>query len=113
MEGYTMEQIQRIVQMENYLNEAQEVVSACAEVLEQLEPIRKQYEACLPKIAELSKYYGSAEWFADKEDSDNGKLPENLRCGVLSEDAVYNLLADYDMLVKQMEELGKTIIKSR
>ena len=105
MEGYMMDQIQRIIRMENHLNEAQEAVSACAEVLEQLEPLLKQYEACLPKIAELSRYYGSAEWFADKEDSDNGKLLEKLRGGVLSEDAVYNLLTDYDMLAKQMEEL--------
>lgn len=100
-----MKQIQRIIHMENHLNEAQEVVSACTEVLEQLELLLKQYEACLPKITELSQYYGSAEWFADKEDSDNGKLPEDLRCGVLSEDAVYNLLTDYDVLAKQMEEL--------
>ncbi len=108
-----MNQIQRITNMEKHLDEAQETVSACAEVLEQLEPLLKQYEACQSKITELSQYYGSAEWFADKEDSDNGKLPKNLRCGVLSEDAVYNLLADYDALTKRLEELGKTIIKSR
>ncbi len=108
-----MDQITRIAQMENNLNEAEAVVSALTQILEKFKPLLGQLETCRSKVAELSKYYGSAEWFADKEDSDNGKLPENLRCGVLSEDAVYNLLADYDALAKQMEELGKTIIKSR
>jgi len=96
MEGYMMDQIQRIVQMENHLNEAQAAVSVCTEALKQLEPLLNQYEACLPKIEELLQYYGSAEWFADKEDSDSGRLPGDLKCGVLSEDAVYNLLCDIE-----------------
>lgn len=108
-----MNQIQRITRMENHLNEAQAAVSACTEALEQLEPLLNQYEACLPKIEELLQYYGSAEWFADKEDSDSGRLSGDLKCGVLSEDAVYNFWTDYDVLREQMEELGKRIIKSR
>lgn len=108
-----MNQTQRITLMENHLNEAQEAVFACSEALEQLEPLLKQYEACLPKIEELLQYYGSTEWFSDKEDSDSGRLPADLKCGVLSEDAVYNFWTDYDALREQMEELGKRIIKSR
>ena len=108
-----MNQTQRITRMDNHLNEAQAAVLACTEALEQLKPLLNQYEACLPKIEELLQYYGSAEWFADKEDSDSGRLPEDLKCGVLSEDAVYNFWTDYDVLREQMEELGKRIIKSR
>lgn len=113
MEKSAMNQMQRITHMEKNLDNAREIVSACTEALEQLERLLKQYEACLPKIEELLQYYGSTEWFADKEDSDSGRLPADLKCGVLSEDAVYNFWTDYDALRERMEELGKRIIKSR
>ena len=44
-------------------------------------------------IAALEEYYGSNEWKQDFADDEAGKLPQNLRRGVLSEDAVYDFLA--------------------
>ena len=46
-------------------------------------------------IAELSKYYGSELWKMDIAADETGKLPPNLKRGVLSEDGIWNLLADY------------------
>ena len=46
-------------------------------------------------IAELSKYYGSELWKQDFAADEAGKLPPDLKRGVLSEDGIWNLLADY------------------
>ena len=43
----------------------------------------------------------------DYEADEAGKLPADLKRGVLSEDAVYDLLSDYDALEKQLLELSQ------
>ena len=51
-------------------------------------------------IAELSKYYGSELWKQDFATDEAGKLPPNLKRGVLSEDGIWNLLSDYREIQK-------------
>ena len=56
-------------------------------------------------LAALDAYYGSPEWFADKESQEAGELPADLKCGVLSEDAVYDLLTDVAELRRMMTRI--------
>ncbi len=44
-------------------------------------------------MMELDDYYGSY-WMKDFEADEAGRLPEDLKRGVLSEDALYDLLTD-------------------
>ena len=44
----------------------------------------------------LIEYYESGLWLADYTRDENGELPADLKRGVLSEDAVYNLLCDIE-----------------
>ena len=99
-----MTQIERISYYENLLNEATAAL--------------KQYEAALDayidiqkKITELDNYYASPEWKEDFEASENGKLPKDLLCGVLSEDGIDHLLEDNLQLYAETrtiaEQLGK------
>ena len=93
-----MEQIERITYMERILDEATEAVSSLSESLE-------KYSAVQDKLQELAAYYSSKQWRQDFDDDSAGKLPSNLKRGVLSEDAVYNLLAnisDLENLLKHM-----------
>ena len=46
-------------------------------------------------VDELNKYYGSELWKLDFAADEAGKLPPELKRGVLSEDGIWNLLADY------------------
>ena len=48
----------------------------------------------------LSDYYGSAEWRKDFADDEAGRLPENLKRGVLSEDTIWNALQEYHEIQK-------------
>lgn len=40
----------------------------------------------------LEAYYTSGEWLEDYEADERGELPPDLKRGVLSQDALYNLL---------------------
>ena len=93
-----MEQIERITYMEQILDEATEAVSSLSESLE-------KYAAIQEKLQELIAYYSSKQWCQDFDDDSAGKIPSNLKRGVLSEDAVYNLLADVTRLQDQMKKL--------
>ena len=47
------------------------------------------------RIDELKAYYGSDEWKQDFADDEAGKLPMDMKRGVLSEDGIYDLLERY------------------
>ena len=44
------------------------------------------------KLRLLEAYYASGEWLEDYEADENGELPPDLKRGVLSQDALYDLL---------------------
>lgn len=92
------EQIERICRMEQALDSSADAVSALASALE-------QYQAILPSLQELTEYYSSPQWMADFEADEAGMLPSDLKRGVLSQDAVYNLLSDHDQLINELKEI--------
>ena len=94
-----MEQIDRITYMEQILDEATEAVSSLTEALE-------KYSAVQDKLQELNSYYSSEQWRQDFDDDSASKIPNNLKRGVLSEDAVYNLLSDITDLKERLKELA-------
>ena len=94
-----MEQIERITYMEQILDEATEAVSSLSEALE-------KYSAVQDKLQELTAYYSSEQWRQDFDDDSAGKIPSDLKRGVLSEDAVYNLLSDITDLKERLNELA-------
>ena len=81
------QQTTRIRKMERCL------VSASAAV-KRLEAALDRYESVREAIAALDEYYGSGLWRQDLADDEAGLLPENLKRGVLSQDAIWNLLTD-------------------
>ena len=51
------------------------------------------------RIRKLEQYYTSPEWKEDYEADEAGRLPKNLKRGVLSEDGIYNLIERYHDIV--------------
>jgi len=80
------EQIERIKKQELNLDKTTEVV-------QQLEKAVQAWKNQLPQFQELMEYYKSEDWLIDKEASDKGSF-DGLKCGVLSQDAVYNIYSD-------------------
>jgi hypothetical protein len=48
------------------------------------------------KLRLLEAYYTSGEWLEDCEADERGEFPPDLKRGVLSQDALYNLLSGQD-----------------
>ena len=86
-------QLARIRQMERRYR-------AVSTAMKRLNAALDKWEAMQDDIAALSGYYGSQEWRKDFEDDEAGKLPTELKRGVLSEDGIWNLLTD----VKELRE---------
>ena len=83
-----MKQIDRIREMERCLDLTEEAVKKLTEALD-------VYEKNQKAIKKLFDYYGSTLWMKDYEDDEAGKLPKDLKRGVLSEDAVYDMITDH------------------
>ena len=100
-----MKQIERIKRMESMLDVSERAVKALSEALE-------QYEAAQASLKKLSDYYGSTLWMKDYEDDEAGKFPKDLKRGVLSEDAVYDLITENRELMIRMLRLVTGALES-
>ncbi len=67
------EQVKRITEMENILNNSTVIFENVNKALDELENNLKDYN-------KLDKYYSSANWFVDEEAYSNRELPEDLNC---------------------------------
>ena len=93
------EQIERIMQMERCLDRASQVVMRLSAALD-------EYAEAQDALCQLSDYYGSDAWQQDFDDDSKSLLPTDLKRGVLSEDAVWNLLEDVRDLKERMRNIA-------
>ena len=101
-----MKQIDRIMEMERCLD-------ASEETLKKLEEALDSYENNQKTLKKLIDYYGSSLWMNDFEDDENGKLPKDLKRGVLSEDSVYDLITKHHEIVLRMTKIISKAIEGQ
>lgn len=97
MNNPTPEQIKRIRQMERRLNRASSAIKKLSASLDKYAEVQED-------IAALNDYYGSDNWKQDFADDEAGRLPANLKRGVLSEDGIWNLLEAHRELEKRIKD---------
>jgi hypothetical protein len=95
-----MNRIDRIKEMEAILD-------AGTAAIADLQAALARYEALKPDLERLSAYYGSPLWRGDFEADEAGNLPKDLKRGVLSEDAVYDLLTEVQALEAVLQNAPK------
>lgn len=100
--NHNKEQIQRIRKMERHLNRASAAIKKLSDAL-------NKYEKAQKDIAELNQYYGSDEWKQDFSDDEAGRLPQDLKRGVLSEDGIWNVLEENQELRKRLINTPTTV----
>lgn len=84
--------IYRVRVMELYLDTIQNAMMIDPELVKQDENIKNMFR-------DLINYYENGQWLEDFMADERGELPSNLKRGVLSEDAVYNLISDVENLM--------------
>ena len=72
--------------------------------IKKLESALLEFNGNIKEIKLLNKYYGSKQWFKDKEDFENNKIPK-IKAGVLSEDAVWNMNEDINDIIEDMKKI--------
>lgn len=87
---------ERIEQMENLFDQSNEVIQRLKQAI-------ADFQALQPTIDELDNYY-KTNWRSDFEADEKGKLPADLKRGVLSEDGLWDLLEEYQQLKEYLEE---------
>lgn len=81
------ERLQRIIKMERYFDELLEDNFKNPRLLCSSKIVHE-------KIDVLKEYYQSGLWLQDYECDERGELPENLKRGVLSQDALYDFFSE-------------------
>ena len=94
-----MDQTARIQKMEDRMDRVREWVDSLSCDLDELPSVQAD-------IDELSSYYESGQWLADYEADEAGQLPPDLKRGVLSQDGLYDLLMEFDDLIRRLREIG-------
>ncbi|MBE6109931.1 MAG: DUF4298 domain-containing protein [Erysipelotrichaceae bacterium] len=86
-----MEQIERIRKMEEIMDRVQNAVKQCQDALQNFADLEDE-------IDELNTYYMDGAWREDYEADEKGKIPKDLKRGVLSQDTLFDLLEETDRL---------------
>ena len=86
-----------LFQMEKILDRANQRMDA-------LEKMMEEYIEFQTEIEKLDAYYTSQQWKDDYTMDEDGKLPEKLKRGILSEDGIYNLLERNKELLSRIRD---------
>ena len=90
--------IDRIARLEKDFDRVRSAVNDLDGALTGFETVRRRMER-------LSRYQESGEWLKDFEADERGELPMEMKRGILSEDALDDLLSDVALLRERMKEL--------
>ncbi len=86
------------------ITENEKRLDGLLESVNNLEQSLADFKSKQKDLKELKKYYSSKTWLKDKEAYEQNKIPR-IKAGVLSEDAVWNLLEDIDNLLLEMKKI--------
>ena len=95
------ERVERIKKMEAKLDDVTPKIRAFEESLNNMKAVFEDMKI-------LSDYY-SNEWKKDYEADEEGKIPKDLKRGVLGQDTLYDLFNDYYQIGNDMKELSDKI----
>ena len=101
-----MEQIERIQYYEALLDKVAPVLGNLEEALDAFDGIQED-------VKELAAYYDDDAWREDFEDDESGRLPLDLKRGVLSEDGLYDVLSAHYALTVRLLDTVSAILKNR
>ena len=101
-----MEQIERIQHFEMLLDRIAPVLGNLTEALDAFDGIQDD-------VKELAAYYEDDDWREDFEADEAGRLPMDLKRGVLSEDGIYDVLSEHYALTVRLLDTVSAILKNR
>lgn len=92
------------------IKNAEEKLDTIVKVLNELEVSIEKLDSIKELIKDVNKYYGSKNWFKDKKAFECGKI-KNIKAGILSEDAVWDVLEKLNGYIKELNEIKDNIFE--
>lgn len=83
-----------------------ELLEKINEILDQLDKDRKDFD-------KLAEYYYSEQFRKDFDDSNEGKIDPTINQGILTEDAIYDLMGDDYYLALRFLDLANRMIQQK
>ena len=100
-----MGQIERIKKMEALMDKVSAAVKDINKGLD-------DFNAVMEDVDTLEEYYSGEDWMKDFEADEAGKLPQDLKRGVLSEDGLFDLLDEERLVFVRMMEMCTAYMKN-
>lgn len=86
----------------------EEILNRSADLKDEMQSLLENFEENLDEYNALKNYYGSQEYLNDLEVSNTTDEYDDINQGVLSEDAVFNLIGEmYHLNVDMLEVAAK------
>ena len=96
---------EHITEMENKMVQLEGLVRELEAVLDRADAAEEDYAA-------LVSYYYSEQRSQDLADDENGRIPQDLHRGVLSEDEIFDLMGDHRELGLRMIQMGLNMVRN-
>jgi hypothetical protein len=82
-------------------------------LLEDLSKSLKEFKDHQKDFEKLEEYYYSDDFLKDHDASDRGEISDNINQGILTEDAIYDLLGDNYYMARELLDLANYIIQDK
>ena len=98
--------LDKISEMENLLNEAESFLAKQNNFLKNGKPSYQNEN--------LEHYYFDGDWREDYQAYEDGKIPEDMPCGVLSEDLVFNAsTGHHGLAIEYLKVVAKVLDQAK
>ena len=101
----TQSRLLTIQQMDQVLNQAENLLTDS-------ETLLQRWQDFLPQLQRLEQYYFGEDWRADYDAYEQGEIPPKMPCGVLSEDAIFNLCVSKREYALQLMKLAIKLLET-
>lgn len=96
-----------------YLKNHTETYEKYGKLLENINKILDELEENRQDFDKLVEYYYSEQFQKDYDDSNQGKIDSDINQGILTEDAIYDLMGDDYFLALRFLDLANKMIQQK
>lgn len=97
----------------NHVVELTEIYEEHKKLLDKLCSSLEEFKNHQKELEKLEKYYYSDKFMEDYDASNKGEIPDDINQGILTEDAIYDLLGDNYYMARELLDLANYIIQDK
>lgn len=97
----------------NHVVEMTEIYEEHKKLLDKLGSSLEEFKNHQKEVEKLEKYYYSEKFMEDYDASNKGEIPDDINQGILTEDAIYDLLGDNYYMARELLDLANYIIQDK